>query len=292
MKYAWFPGCVSRGACKELYQSMTKIAPRLGLELVELKEAACTGAGVLSERDSELADTLNARTFAMAEALGLPLLNNCSTCQGVMSQVRHRLLNDSAYLGRVNETLKGEGLTYQGKTEIKNLLWVLVEDIGLETLRSQVRRPLKDLRVGPFYGCYLVRPTEILGYQEHPGRGEYLEKVIETLGATPVDFVGKDKCCGFPILTMNRINSLRMAGDRVLEAKEKNADCLVTPCPLCHLNLDSQQPDAEKIKKTKMGLPILHLPQLVGLAMGIDPEELWLDRHIVSTRSVTLQVKA
>ena len=292
MKYAWFPGCVSRGACKELYQSMMKIAPRLGLELIELKEAACTGAGVLSERDPELADTLNARTFAMAEALGLPLLNNCSTCQGVMSQVHHRLLKDAGHLELVNKVLKEEGLTYQGKTEIKNLLWALVEDVGLETLKAQVRRPLKDLRVGPFYGCYIVRPTELLGYKEHPERGEYLEKVIEVLGATSVDFVGKDKCCGFPILTMNRKNSLTMAGDRLLEAKDQGADCLVTPCPLCHLNLDSQQPDAERVKKTKMGLPILHLPQLIGLAMGIDPDELWLDRHIVSARRVTVQVKA
>lgn len=292
MKYAWFPGCVSRGACKELYQSMTKIAPRLGLELVELKEASCTGAGVLGERNPELNDTLNARTFAMAEKLNLPLLNNCSTCQGVMSQVQNRLLKDPDRLGRVNEALKEEGLTYEGKLEIKNLLWALVEDIGLEKLKSLVLRPLKDLRVGPFYGCYMVRPTETLGYKEHPERGKYLEKVIETVGATPVDFVGKDKCCGFPILTMNRKNSLMMAGDRLLEAKEQKADCLVTPCPLCHLNLDSQQPDVEKVKKTKITLPILHLPQMIGLAMGIDPEELWLDRHIVSTLPVTLQVKA
>ncbi|MBI4529905.1 MAG: CoB--CoM heterodisulfide reductase iron-sulfur subunit B family protein [Candidatus Latescibacteria bacterium] len=290
MKYAWFPGCVSKGACRELYRSMTAVAGRLGLELVELQEAACTGAGVLSERDPELADTINARTFAMAERLGLPLLNICSTCQGVMSQVNAKLNGDPTYLARVNEALAEEGLAYHGTTEIKNLLWVLVEDIGLERLKGLVTHPLRGLRIAPFYGCYILRPSSLLGFDAYPERGSYLEQIISAVGGEPVDFNGKTKCCGFPILTMNRDTSLSMAGDHLLEAKGRGADCLVTPCPLCHLNLDANQPDAARVKKRSIGLPILHLPQLIGLSMGIQPKALGLNRHIVSTKGITAKV--
>lgn len=286
MRYAYWPGCVAKGGCPELYQSMAKVADLLGIELVELHEASCTGFGVLSEQNPELADTLNCRTFAMAERLGLPLMNICSTCQGVMSMANHRAKNDPQYLARINETLAEEDLRYSGDLEIKNFLWVLVEDVGLDTIRSRVARPLAGLRAAPFYGCYILRPSQVLGIDHDQRRDTYLEQVIEAVGAEPVDFYGKTKCCGFPIVTMNRTNSLSMAGDHLLEAKEKGADVMVTPCPLCHLNLDGQQPAAASIKKQKIGLPVLHLPQLLGLALGIPPQELRLNRHVVDAMGV------
>lgn len=291
-RYAFFPGCVSRGACQELYQSITQVAPKLGLELIELEQAACTGFGVLSERSPKLADVLNARTFAMAEAEGLPLLNICSTCQGVMSKVQYKLRENSELLDEVNELLAEEGLNYSGEMEIKNFLWVLVEDIGLDELKSLVVQPLDTLNVAPFYGCYILRPSWELGLDENPERATYLEQVISVLGGTAVDFAGKDKCCGFPILTMNRTNSLTMAATHLLDAKGEGADCMVTPCPLCHLNLDANQPDAAKVKKEKLDLPVLHLPQLVGLALGIEPSDLGLGKNIVPTKGIVEQVKA
>ena len=289
MRYAYFPGCVSRGACRELYTSMVKVSQRLGLDLVELTEAACTGAHVIHEQNPDLADAINVRTFAMAERLQLPLLNICSTCQGVMSQVNFRVKSMPDHLARINEALRDEGLHYSANLTIKNLTWILVEDIGLEKLRTYVKIPLKTLRVAPFYGCYILRPSEVLEFARYPERGTYLEKIIETLGGTPVDFRGKTKCCGFPILTMNRTNSLSMAGDHLLEAREEGANCMVTPCPLCHLNLDANQPDAASVKKQPIGLPILHLPQLLGLAMGFEPKELGMDHNVVSTKSIPVR---
>lgn len=290
MRYAFFPGCVSRGACRELYTSMMKVSETLGLDLVELTEAACTGAHVIHEQNPDLADAINVRTFAMAEQLKLPLLNICSTCQGVMSQVYARVRSKPAHLARINDALKEEGLSFSGNLTIKNLTWILVEDIGLEKLKTYVKNPLKTLRVAPFYGCYILRPSEVLEYKSYPERATYLEKIIETLGAKPVDFRGKTKCCGFPILTMNRTNSLSMAGDHLLEAKENGADCMVTPCPLCHLNLDANQPDAAGVKRKRIGLPILHLPQLLGLALGFEPKELGMQHHVVSTKSLKIRV--
>jgi succinate dehydrogenase cytochrome b subunit len=286
LKLAYWPGCVSRGFTTELHGSTALVADRLGIELVTLDRANCCGAGVIAEHNQELADTLNARTFALAQQTGLAMMNICSTCQGAQSECQQRLDADSAYRAHINEVLSGEGLSYDkdknGFTN-KNFLWVLVEDYGIDNLRAKVTRPLSGLRVGPFYGCYIVRPKHRLGYEEHPERDLYLEQLIEALGAEIVEYDGARKCCGFPVITMNRETSLRQAGTHIGDALDQGADCLVTPCPLCHLNLDMQQPEAAKIVNRDLGLAVLHLPQLVGLALGFGPKELGMNRHIAAT---------
>ena len=287
MKHAFFPGCVSRGGCPELYPATKLICEKLGIELQEMPAASCTGAGVLQEKNELLGDTLNARTFAMAEALDLPILTICSTCQGVMSQANHRLKNPE-YLAKVNGFLADEGLEYKGNARPKHLLWVLIEDIGLDKLMSLVTRPLAGTRMAPFYGCYIVRPTDALEFDENPNRQTALEQIIETIGATVVDFEGKTRCCGFPILTINERNSMAMVGKHTSEAKDLGADAMITPCPLCHLNLDSFQPKAAAQAGRPIEMPILHMPQAIGLAMGLSPNDMGLKRHIVSTAPLEL----
>ena len=287
MKYAFFPGCVSRGGCPELYPATKLICEKLEIELQEMPAASCTGAGVLQEKNQLLGDTLNARTFAMAEALDLPILTICSTCQGVMSQANHRL-KDPEYLAKVNGFLAEEDLEYSGNADPKHLLWVLVEDVGLDKLLSLITRPLAGVRMAPFYGCYIVRPADALEFEDHPDRETALEKIIETIGATVVDFEGKTRCCGFPILTINERNSMAMVAKHTLEAKELGADAMITPCPLCHLNLDSFQPKAAAQAGRPIGLPILHMPQAIGLAMGLSPKDMGLRRHIVNTTPLEL----
>jgi len=282
MKYAFFPGCVSKGACPELYQSVMQVYPQLGIDLEEMATASCTGAGVLQEKDEKLGDVLNARTFALAEQRGLPIMTICSTCQGVMSQANHRLTTQPAYLQEVNGMLQEEGLSYRGNTTIKHFLWILLEDVGEDVLRQRITKPLTGLRAAPFYGCYIQRPTEALGFEEHPDRGKSLERIIEILGAEVVDFPGKTRCCGFPILTINKINSLSMVATHTQDAKSHGADIMVTPCPLCHLNLDGMQSQAANQHNTSINLPILHLPQLLGLAMGMEQKVLGLNRNLIS----------
>jgi succinate dehydrogenase / fumarate reductase cytochrome b subunit len=286
VKVAYWPGCVSRGFTPELHGSMALVADKLGIELVELDRANCCGAGVIAEHNQELADTLNARTFAMAQKTGVSMMNICSTCQGAQSECQQRLDADTAYREHINEVLAPEGLHYERGVVNKNLLWLLVEDYGLDRIRELVVRPLSGLRVGPFYGCYVLRPTSRLGYHDHPERDLYLEYLIEALGATPVDYEGARKCCGFPVITMNRQTSLAQAGRHIGDAIDADADALVTPCPLCHLNLDLQQPDASKVVNRDLGLPVLHLPQLVGLALGFEPKELGMGKHVVRTGAI------
>jgi succinate dehydrogenase / fumarate reductase cytochrome b subunit len=288
LKYAFFPGCVSRGGCPELYPSVLAVADRLNIELVELSGASCTGAGALQESNPLLGDTLNARTFAMAEKIGLPIMTICSTCQGVMSQAIIKL-RDLNYRAKINELLAEEGLEYTGSVSVKHMLWIIVEDIGLEVLKSHVVNPLTDLYLAPFYGCYIVRPSAALDYEENPLRKESLELIIEAIGATVVDFAGKTRCCGFPILTINEKASLAMVGKHTLEAQEQGADAMITPCPLCHLNLDGFQSKAAKQIGQQINLPILHLPQAIGMAMGLNSNQMLMGRHLVSTYEVAMK---
>ncbi len=288
MKVAYWPGCVSRGFTPELHGSMEKVAPRLGIELVELDRASCCGAGVIAEHNQELADSLNARTFALAQQVeGADMMMNiCSTCQGAQSECQERLDANAEYREHVNGTLAQHGLTYEKGIVNKHFLWLMVEEIGLDKISSMVERPLTDLRVGPFYGCYIVRPTDRLGINRDQPRDTYLHLLIEALGGTVADYAGQYKCCGFPIITMNREASLKQAGRHLGDAIDAEADCLVTPCPLCHLNLDLQQPLAEKVIGRPLGMPVLHLPQLVGLALGMDAKELGLNKHVVKPTAV------
>jgi len=288
VKVAYWPGCVSRGFTPELHGSMAKVAPLLDIELVELDRAACCGAGVIAEHNQELADTLNARTFALAQQVqGADLMMNiCSTCQGAQSECQERLDANAEYRERVNKHLEPEHLRYERGITNKHFLWLMVEEIGLDEIAKKVKRPLTGLRVGPFYGCYIVRPTDRIGIDEEHPRDTYLAQLIEALGGEVVDYAGSHKCCGFPIITMNKTASLKQAGRHIGDAIDAEADCIVTPCPLCHLNLDLQQPLAAREAGRELGLPILHLPQLVGLAFGLSPKELQLSRHVVKPTSV------
>ena len=290
MRVAYWPGCVSRGFTPELHGSMARVAPLLDIELVALDRASCCGAGVIAEHNQELADTLNARTFALAQQemdAGAELMMNiCSTCQGAQSECQERLDANTPYRERINETLAADGLEYRKGITNKHFLWLMVEEIGLDEIARRVTRPLTDLRVGPFYGCYIVRPTDRLGIDGNHPRDSYLHQLIEALGGTVVDYAGQYKCCGFPVITMNRDTSLKQAGRHLGDAIDANADCLVTPCPLCHLNLDLQQPLAERVVQRPLGMPVLHLPQLVGLALGLDSKELGMDKHVVKPSSV------
>jgi succinate dehydrogenase / fumarate reductase cytochrome b subunit len=293
MKVAYWPGCVSRGFTPELHGAMELVAPKVGIELIEIDRASCSGAGVMAEHNQELADTLNARTFALAQQTdGAMMMNICSTCQGAQSECQERLDASGEYCEKINQNLAPENLHYEKGITNKNFLWLLVEDIGLDKLQSLVKRRLDGLRIAPFYGCYIVRPTHRLHYHDFPERDKYLEQVIEAIGAEPVDYAGSHKCCGFPVITMNKQTSLMQTGRHLGDAIDAGADALVTPCPLCHLNLDMQQPEAKKVVQRDLGIPVLHFPQLVGLALGLEPKELGMGKHVVSTKEVVAKVTA
>jgi len=290
LKYAYFPGCVAQGACGELHQSTVALSQALGIELIELKKGACCGSGTFKEDSQLLEDTVNARNIALAEELNLPLLTHCSTCQGVIGHVDERLKasqqDEPAYFAKVNNLLQQEGcLPYRGSTEVKHLLYALVKDYGLESIQQRVSQKLTGLKCAAFYGCYLLRTQKSVPEKDR-FNPEAMENVFRSLGATPIYYQGRTQCCGWPLSSYATTQSFQMAGMHIQEAMANGADCIVTPCPLCHLNLDSRQPEVEKVIGKQLGLPVLHLPQLIALAVGVSPKDLGLNKHVVSTKPV------
>ena len=284
LRYAYFTGCVAKGTCPELHRSTVELARVLGIELWEMTGATCCGAGVIHDENPELQIALNARTFAMAEQQGMDIVNICSTCQQNLGQDAKALRDNPDLRARINEILADSGLQYNGNVQVKNLLWVLVGDYGLERLAAKVVNPLTDLRVASYYGCQLLRPVDETGFED-PDNPTSFDNLVAALGGTPVDYAGKTRCCGFHILTVNENTSTKMAIKRLEEAQDAEADIMVTPCPLCHVSLDAYQPRAKKLHDSSVRMPVVHLSQLVGLACGIDPGNLQLNRLMVSPKS-------
>jgi succinate dehydrogenase / fumarate reductase cytochrome b subunit len=238
---------------------------------------------VVSEKNPLLADALNARTIAIAEEQDLDLVTICSTCQGILKKTECHVDSDSAYKEKVNNILEEGGHQYAGgKIKIQHFANVLGTEEGLKLLRDKVKRPLTGLKAAAFYGCYVLRPSELSLYED-PDDPTGMEEIFEILGATPVYYDSRTKCCGFPIIMMNKDASHDMAGNALIDAIDRGADCVVTGCPLCHLSLDAYQPEIDKMNKKGCSIPILHLPQLVALALGYSPQELGMDKHIIST---------
>ena len=285
MKFALFTGCLAKGATRELMLSTHKAAEGLGFDFVEMKSASCCGAGVVSEKSPLLADALNARSFSIAEKQGLDIVTICSTCQCTLKKTEAHLNEDAEYKKKVNDILKEGGHQYSGKTRIKHFANILATEEGMARLKERIKRPLTGLKVAAFYGCYVLRPSERSDF-ENPDNPTGMEDIFAVLGATPVYYPSRIKCCGFPIIMMNKNASLDMSGNALLDAIEHGADVVATGCPLCHLSLDSYQPEIEILQKTKNTIPILHLPQLVALALGYSPDELGMNKHIVSTLKI------
>ncbi len=289
LRFALYPGCAAKGATPELYQSTMAIVGRLGLDVVELAASSCCGAGVVTEAEPDVALALNARNFAQAERLGLDIMTICGTCQGVMAAANKRLKSEPGLLDRINRVLEPDGLAYRGTIQVKHLLWIIVREIGLRQLGAQVVKSLQGLRIAPFYGCYILRPSWDLGFDD-PENPTSLEQVIRAVGGEAVAYAGRTKCCGFPIILEKEAVAMAMSGANMKEAKDQGADCMVTPCPLCHMSLDIYQDRAGRAVNAQLNLPILHLPQLLGLAMGIPAKELGLARHLIPVDSIVRRI--
>ena len=281
MKFAYYPGCSARSTCAELNEATHRVAKSLGLDLVQLDSATCTGARELRAIDPRAFYTLNVRILALAEREGLPLMTICNTCTLNVLDAHAAFVEDPDLAADINTVLAPEGLRYSGRTRISHFLWVLYEDIGEERLRALVRRPLTGLTVAAFYGCHITRPPQ--RYKFVDSRNSIaLERLAEILGCRPIDYSGRTECCGFHTAAHDERIAIKLTGQHIQSAKANGARTMVTPCPLCHTVLDSFQREIEADMGQTLDMPVLHLPQLVGLALGLSPAELRIDRHMIA----------
>ena len=285
MKFAYYPGCSARSTCAELNVATHRVAQKLGLELVQLESATCTGARELRAINPSAFYTLNVRILALAERESLPLMTICNTCTLNVLDAHAAFVSDAELAQDINGRLAEEGLHYSGRTKISHFLWVLYEEIGEEKLCKLVRNPLTGLTVAAFYGCHITRPPGRYGFVDSRNNNA-LEKLAEILGCRPIEYSGRTECCGFHTAAQDERISIKLTGQHILSAKTAGAQTMVTPCPLCHTVLDGFQREIEEDLKQELDMPVLHLPQLVGLALGLSPEELNIDRHMISTELV------
>ena len=174
---------------------------------------------------------------------------------------------------------------YSGGVEVKHLLWLIAEGEGYEQLKQVAHKGLKGLKIAPFYGCQILRPSKLLGFED-PDRPWSLEAIITACGGEPIDYPAKIKCCGFPIIQAREETALGELIQPIEQAMEAGADAMVTPCPLCHLSLDAWQSKLEASTGRKFGMPIIHLSQLIGVAAGLEESELKFKRHVVPVTDV------
>jgi succinate dehydrogenase / fumarate reductase cytochrome b subunit len=277
---AFYPGCSASTTCSELEQSTRAVAAQLGIGLRTLHSASCTGSREIRAADPELFVTLNVRIIALAEQHGLDLMTICNTCTLNLLDAKQRVDSDATLLARVNTRLAGEGLVYRARARITHFLWFLLDDYGEARLRERITTPLSGQRVGAFYGCHIVRPPAHFGFVDSRNVRS-IEQLADILGCETIDYSGRTQCCGFHCSAENEAVPVKLSGRHVASAQDAGAQALVTPCPLCHTVLDTFQDEMAADLGRPLSMPVLHLPQLVGLALGLDRAALGLDRHVV-----------
>jgi succinate dehydrogenase / fumarate reductase cytochrome b subunit len=290
---AYYKGCLASLSAKELDISTRALAPKVGLELVELESVTCCGAGDIHEAEPDYYLHLNARILAYAAAQKVDtLMTVCNVCTLNLRQANFQLQGDPALRARVNENLVSVGAPpYDHDVDVRHFLWEIAEGDGFELLKAAAHKGLKGIKVAPFYGCQILRPSKIMGFED-PDRPWSLERIIEACGGEAVDYPAKVKCCGFPIIQAREETAMGELIQPIEQAIEAGADVMVTPCPLCHLSLDAWQSKLEKSTGRKLGMPILHLSQLIGLAAGFEESELKFKRHIVPVKPVLEKLEA
>ncbi len=284
LKYALFTGCTAKQSTPEQYMSTMAVAEKLGIELVELTEASCCGASHLQDYDDFLSLVLNARNIAYAEKHGLTMVTICNTCQLNTAMTKHRLDNNAELKEKVNVKLREVGLEYKGTSQITHFLYAIIDDIGLDKIKEMVVKPLSQFNIAPFYGCHNIRPSELQNTthktKENPYNPRSLDDLIIACGGESVQYEEKTKCCGFHVELQAPKTSAILAGNVVAGAMDNNADWIVTPCPLCHLKLDTQTDHLSKEIGREVELPILHMQQMLGLALGCPADTLGLKHHV------------
>jgi len=282
--YSYFPGCSSSEGTAVAYGISTRaISSALGVELIELEDWNCCGSTPYSSTDELQSVSIAARNLALAEKTGLDLVTPCSACYTTLNRANSQLKQYPDLKDKVDEVLAGVGLEYKGGVKVRHLFEVIYNDIGLEFIESKVTNPLRGLRVAPYYGCQLVRPEP--GF-DNPHNPQSLDRLITSLGAELVPFPLKDRCCGGSLVISEMDLALGLIQKLLESAASNGAQCIITVCPLCQTNLDAYQVLVNGKFKTRYNLPVLFFTQLIGLALGVEPKALALDKGVVSAKKI------
>ena len=278
MKYAFFPGCSLESTGWDFDRSTRAVCCALGIELVDIPDWVCCGSTPAHTTNASLSVALPVMNLQKAKEMSLPVLTACASCYARLRTANHTVLNDPEERGCAERVT---GKPYDGRVEVRHLLDVLVNDLGVDAVREKVKRPLKGIKTACYYGCLLTRPPDIVAFDnaEHPS---CMDRLLTAIGAEAVEWPFKTECCGAS-LSITRSEIVNRLSHRLLSmARQAGADCLAVACPLCESNLDLRQADAAKAYGVIPATPVLYITQLLGLALGLSSKDVGLDALTVS----------
>lgn len=285
MKYALFLGCTipARGRNYEL--SARKVASRVGVELVDIKEFVCCGFP-LRNADLEKGELLSAYNISLSGKNGLSLCTLCSSCTSALTETAHHLSSSNESTERVNRGLKKLGLTYQDGVKIRHFVRILYEEVGADRIKKHIVKELKGLRVAVHYGCHYLKPSEVYDGFDNPEDPTSIDSLVRITGAEVIDYRTRKMCCGGPILPVDEDKALSMAKQKLDDVSKMRADLICLVCPFCAVMYDSNQKGIEAKFETSYNIPVLYLTQLLGIAMGFERKELGLNMNVVKTKKL------
>jgi heterodisulfide reductase subunit B len=282
MTYAYYPGCSAHSTARDLHESVLAVARALGIELKEIEGWTCCGATSAHQTDRVLAAALPAANLARAKGMGLDVAVSCAACYSRLKTANHEVTESAEMRRKVAEAV---GQDYDGSVAVRHFVEILMKDVGIKKIKKLVKRPLNGLKVAAYYGCYLLRPPEITGFDD-PEDPSVLEQLIEAMGGEPVDWPDKTQCCGGALALTRTEIPVKLSGKIIQSAVDAGAACMTVACPMCQVSLDLRQADIEKATGKKYGMPVLYITQLLGLCLGISEKELGLKRLMVSPAKV------
>lgn len=284
MKYSYFMGCQVPARVNYSDLAVRRVTEALGIKLIDLKGAGCCGCHLRSV-DSKVTLALASRILALADKAGLDLVVLCNSCYSTLAETSEFLRENPELRAEVNDLLASQDLECKGKTKVKDIIQVFYHDYGLNKIDSRIAKSFEGLKVAVQYGCHLLRPSKSTKF-DNPEAPRILDDLVEVTGAKSIYWPLKLWCCGFPILPTDREMGMSLARNKLRDAKDAGADCMVTTCPSCQISFDVLQPSIAKHFEDKYNLPVLYYPQLLGLAMNMGPEEVGLHLNRVPTESI------
>jgi heterodisulfide reductase subunit B len=286
--YLYYPGCSQKATARGYEESLLAVASTLGIELKEIPDWNCCGATAVIAVNKVLSQALAARNLALAEPLGQTVVTPCPSCSLCLNKANHVLEEGGPLAEKVTSALEAGGLSYRGKVRVRHLLDVLINDVGTEEIKSKVKSPLAGVRIAPYYGCQIVRPMCEGDSADAP---QNLEQLIGAVGGEPASFPLATACCGGALAVTRADVGQKMCTDILRSIKAAEAQLVVTPCSLCQVTLDMAQTRSKKLLGERMRLPIVTPSQLIGLALGLTPKQLGLNRLLTPKKCLRALAK-
>ena len=289
-EYTLFLGCTVPVRALNYEISARKVAEKLGLHLSDVPDFSCCGYPIKSvHRYAYL--LMAARNFALAEKKGLPLCTLCSACCSSLTEANHEIQEDEELRKRINKDLfEWVGLRYGGGIRVTHFIRVLDQEVGRKRISEQVRADLSSLRVAPHYGCHYTKPSTIYNKIENPEDPKSLDELIKATGAQSVQYEDKLQCCGGGVLAIDEQVALAMAHGKLDHLRAQQADAMILICPFCNIMYEGNQRKIEKAFQTEYKLPVLYYPQLLGLALGLEPDELGMKMNRIKTTELLKKI--